>query len=476
MNAEFRGDLRYWASQYFKRDWKIFPLPYQSKIPMMNDWQNRATGDFDTFKGWLDSGYEKVDGDGSRLEVGGIGIVTGETSGIFVLDVDVSGNKQGAASLSALEAKFGKLPQTVEQQTGTGGRHIIFKSFAGCKNSAGKIGGDLDARGNGGYIVAAPSIHPDTGKAYTWTIEPGVIPLAECPKWNIRNAERKADAIAHTTGGITNGQRNATLTSLAGTMQKRGLSDVAILAALMADNTARCNPPLPEAEIKKIAASIGRYPAGEIIPTQRRENTPVVSIGGNELMKKEFTEQRWAVEALIPSGLSILAGAPKGGKSWIALNLAESIATGSFALEKIEIERGDVLYLALEDTERRLQERLQNLGLDNEDLSLLTCVTSCPRQNDGGIDFLSEWLTEHSGARLIIIDTLQCFRTPHGGKVDDYASDYETLTELKNLADSKGVAILVIHHTRKGGDKDGGDFAESIRGSQGISGTADTLS
>ena len=116
-----------------------------------------------------------------------------------------------------------------------------------------------------------------------------------------------------------------------------------------------------------------------------------------DLMRMQLPEPRWAVNGIIPEGLSLLAGKPKLGKSWLALNIALAVATGGTALGSIHVEQGDVLYLALEDTKKRLQGRLDKL-LHRQNAAAperLTFATLWPRQDKGGLAALTEWLESH---------------------------------------------------------------------------------
>ena len=173
--------------------------------------------------------------------------------------------------------------------------------------------------------------------------------------------------------------------------------------------------------------------------------------------------------------MSILAGGPKVGKSILALHLAVGVAIGGCVLGKINVLKGQVLYLALEDTQRRIQDRINSGDFadeDNIDLSALDIVTEIPRQNIGGTLYIEWWLSTHKNARLVIIDTLQMFRKLLTGKGSMYSEDYEAISSIKKIADTYGVAILVIHHLKKGME---GDWLSEISGSQGISGAADTI-
>ena len=200
-------------------------------------------------------------------------------------------------------------------------------------------------------------------------------------------------------------------------------------------------------------------------------------INAEDLLSMEFEPLKWAVDGFLPAGLSILAGGPKVGKSILALHLAVGVAIGGCVLGKINVQQGDVLYLALEDNQRRLQERIMNSNMfgngERPDLSQLTLVTKAPRQNDGGLDYIRWWLVNHPEARLVIIDTLQMFRTQLSGKGIMYSEDYDVVSEIKKLADEFDVPFLIIHHLKKA--KDNEDWLNKISGSQGIAGAADCI-
>ena len=148
-------------------------------------------------------------------------------------------------------------------------------------------------------------------------------------------------------------------------------------------------------------------------------------INAQTLRSKVFQPVKWAVPGMIPSGMSILGGGPKIGKSIMALQLSLGVAIGGYAFGKIKVEQGDVLYLALEDNERRLQERIEssNAISDEDDISRLTIAYTVPRQHEGGLNYIEWWLQNHPEARLVIIDTLQKFRKQLSNKANVYYSD-----------------------------------------------------
>jgi len=193
-------------------------------------------------------------------------------------------------------------------------------------------------------------------------------------------------------------------------------------------------------------------------------------ISAAELIRKRLSPPKWAVSRLFPAGMTLLAGSPKLGKSWIALQAGIAIASGGKALGKIDVEQGDVLYLALEDTEWRLQGRLQLLLNDSPAPEALDLHLSWPAMNDGGTGAIDAWLKLRPRARLVIIDTLGKFRGMPDPKEAVYYSDTDASSKIKRIADRHGVSVVVIHHTNK---RKVEDIFESVSGSHGLGGAAD---
>ena len=196
----------------------------------------------------------------------------------------------------------------------------------------------------------------------------------------------------------------------------------------------------------------------------------ISGITAAELMEKIFPEPRWAIPGILPEGLNLLAGKPKKGKSIFALNIGLSIALGGLALGKIPVEQGAVMYLALEDTERRLQKRIKQMMPYSEAPAALHLFTKWPRMDGGGLELLEAKISEIPNIRLIIIDTLQKFRNPTKGNANLYVEDYETVTKIKDVADRMGVCILLIHHLRKA---ESNDIFDTLSGSLGLTGGTD---
>jgi hypothetical protein len=191
-----------------------------------------------------------------------------------------------------------------------------------------------------------------------------------------------------------------------------------------------------------------------------------------ELMGLAFPEPRWAVPGLLAEGLNLLVGPPKLGKSWLALNIAVAVAAGGKALGSIDVDQGDVLYLALEDTGRRLQSRLRAILGTGQAPERLTLTTACETLYKGGQARISGWLDNHPDARLVIVDVFTKVRGHTDDKTNRYESDYLAISALKSIADEYGVAMLVVHHTRKAQSD---DFIDAVSGTQGLAGAADAV-
>src|SRR5919107_2706261 len=182
----------------------------------------------------------------------GVGIVTGTVSGVLVLDVD---GPEGEDELQ----KYGH-PVTPMVRTASGGLHLYFKHPEQHVRTGIRVAPGLDVKASGGYVVAPPSVGPN-GRAYEWIISPEEADLADPPEWLMSLLEReRPKGLARPVGErIPPGKRNDALTSLAGTMRRRGMGEAEILAALEVTNAQRCEPPLETEEVEKIATSVARY-------------------------------------------------------------------------------------------------------------------------------------------------------------------------------------------------------------------------
>ncbi len=177
------------------------------------------------------------------------------------------------------------------------------------------------------------------------------------------------------------------------------------------------------------------------------------------------------IEDMVPKGLTVLAGSPKSCKSWMALDMALAITEGRSFLGKAT-RICEVLYLALEDTEKRLHDRLTTLEESNRRLHL---ATQCSKLDEGFMTQINDFITEVPSVKLIIVDTFQKIRgnDASSSNSNQYGREYSELSKLKELADRNSIAILIIHHLRKLKDKN--DPLNDILGSAAMSGVADSI-
>jgi hypothetical protein len=211
----------------------------------------------------------------------------------------------------------------------------------------------------------------------------------------------------------------------------------------------------------------------EAMPTASPPEDPYRRIWtAPELLATDFPDPRFAIEGIVPEGLTFLGGAPKIGKSWLVLGTGIAVATGGRAFASIPVEAGEVLYLALEDSPRRIADRLRKV-LDGVPAPAgLHVVTAFARIDDGGLEHLRTWLAAHPRCRLVIVDTWPRFR-PRASRSGDYFTlDYQAVEPLQALAAEEGLAIVVLTHTRKA---EADDWIDALQGTLGTAAAADTL-
>jgi predicted transcriptional regulator len=191
-----------------------------------------------------------------------------------------------------------------------------------------------------------------------------------------------------------------------------------------------------------------------------------------EIMRETFAPPRIVVDGLVLPGATFLGGAPKIGKSFLVLGLCVAVAAGGRALGSVAVERGEALYLALEDSARRLQHRLRTVLDGTEAPEGFYIETAWPRVDEGGIERLARFLDDHPRCRLVVVDVWPRLR-PAGTLPREYfRADYDAVVPLQALAIERDVAILVNVHTRKA---ESADFIDAIQGTLGTAAAADTL-
>jgi hypothetical protein len=191
-----------------------------------------------------------------------------------------------------------------------------------------------------------------------------------------------------------------------------------------------------------------------------------------ELQNREFPPINFVVPGIIGPGLTLFAGKPKIGKSWFCLDVALCVADERYCLGDVLCEKGEVLYLALEDNHRRLQKRIKKLLPNvNRWPAGFHYVTEWPRADEGGLDGIRDWCEKAENAKLIVVDVLAAFRSQRTGQQTPYEADYASIKGLQNISLETGVAIIVVHHTRKASADV--DILDTVSGTLGLNGAAD---
>jgi hypothetical protein len=245
-------DLGIAAAELAAQGFRVFPALPRGKRPAIKEWPTRATTDSDELRSWWKANPSR-----------NVAIACGRASGLVVLDVDSL-----AAELELMATHGTDWTRTRTVQTAHGKHfYFLYPATGELRNSTGKIADHVDVRGEGGYVVAPPSLHPN-GNRYRW--KKGDAELLPAPEWLFAtNGVARAAANGDDGGPIFVGERNATLTRIAGGMRRQGAKREEILAALESVNL-RCQPPLANAEVTAIAKSVSRYAPAEVEITAPR--------------------------------------------------------------------------------------------------------------------------------------------------------------------------------------------------------------
>ena len=210
-------------------------------------------------------------------------------------------------------------------------------------------------------------------------------------------------------------------------------------------------------------------PEEDLLEKMRRYSDPAYlpTVSMQDLYENVYQSKPPVIDGLLYTGTYLFVGAPKVGKSFLMAQLAYHVSKG-LPLWGYAVRQGTVLYLALEDDHRRLQERLYRMFGTDSTPDLRFAIYA--KKLDNGLEEqLKKFIHEHPDTRLVIIDTLQKVRE-NGGDKYSYASDYDVITGLKQFADTSGICLLLVHHTRK---QQADDRFDMISGTNGLLGAAD---
>ncbi len=474
-------------------DWAVFPCfgissdtsclcnagPHcksPGKHPITNTGFKEATRDPIRVRSWWEQ-YPEAN----------VGVATGSISGFDVLDVDPRNG--GNESIFAIEMEFGSLPSTLESVTGGGGRHLFFKHQQNLRNKVDFQPG-LDVRAEGGYIIAPPSRHangqhyefPQPFKTEKLSIAPwppALLAMLEHPRTNTTYTD--------SDGLIAEGRRNNTLTSLAGSMRRRGMSKEAIAAALLAENRDRCQPPLEESEVMDIATSIAKYPpddaaVGRLASVSLSKNGTseanihLKSVRADQLIK-EAVEPAWQIEGILPMAGSMVIVADAGvGKTWLIQDLAIAVDQGLKWIGHFQATQGKVLVIDEENANTLIKARLRKLlrgsGLTQDGTELNIQFLTANGINLSNHSYVEKLQSILKTMRpdLVIVDALVRIHTNNENDAGEMASLFRI---FKNWINEYGCSFVFCHHQRKPG-LSGNSPANRYRGSSEIKAFVDT--
>jgi hypothetical protein len=435
-----------YALNYAQRGWPVFPLHPNGKAPLTQNGFKEATREPEKVNEWW-----------SRWPDANIGIVTGRDSGIVVLDVDIKHGVDGTAAAAQLD-----LPETMVVKTAGGGYHLIFQlpKDAVIPRKIGVRPG-LDILGEGGYFVAPGSVVNHR----TYEIVRNR-PIAECPSVIVQLAsqakmhEGKVSATLD-QNAIGEGGRNNFLTSLGGKMRRIGLDQEEMTAALLMVNTLRCKPALPESDVRRIAASIGRYMPDTKATEEANESAPVVTRTLDELMAANFPPPEYLLDPVLRHpGVSLWFGPSGISKTYLVLGMALSLASGRQFLRWRPDKPHGVLYVDGELGRRDMRMRIEKLMRGHE-LSPKHFHLACFDDQTAGL--LPDLETPEGqqrfiaaipeGIEVIVLDSLSTLTSM--AESNDYASWTQMqrfLLKLRRL----GYSVVVVHHANKGGNDQAG--------------------
>lgn len=454
--------MKEYALYYARLGLSVFPIKPRGKAPLTEHGCRDASKDPQQIEKWW-----------LRWSSANIGIATGDASnGLVVIDLDVDREKgiDGRATLREWEKQHGRIPdKTWLAITGRGGYHYFYHDKTGIKNRTGLYEG-VDIRGEGGYIVAPPSIHPN-GRQYEWEQDPMLYALADADKTVLefitptpREQEKQGLKLPEQ---IPEGERTDTLMRLVCSQQAKGLSDEAIKAAVRAENDLKCIPPLTDKELEDtVFPALKRYEKGTASyqnkDFSRRSNwntsPPKIKTGPVKLVSIDQVEEKepeWLITDYMPKGqITVLAGDGGAGKTTIWCAIAAAVSSGSqcFLNEDnpfaMKCEPGKVLFFSSEDSaEYTLKGRLRRAGAKLDNVFYLDLADDSFSEIKFNAPLLEEYIKEYRPL-LVIFDPLQSF-IPPDIQMGQRNAMRACLNPLTGLGEKYGTTFLIIVHTNK---------------------------
>lgn len=453
------GALKQAAISLAKAGFRVFRLRPKEKVPLAKGWQDQATDDPEAVARLWDARPQA-----------NIGVATGE--GIVVVDVDRKDGKDGDESIRLVAESTDLAGYRVT--TPSGGYHLYFHSEQPVRNRTSLLLG-VDIRADGGYVVG-PGSEID-GKSYE--LVDGRI--APAPGWlsDLLAMDHRTLEAEEPDGPIPKGRRNDALFKVACSLRGKGLRERQIYGVLTQENE-RCDAPLPDVELQRIAESAAAYPdsSGIDISGLSPKNLTTQSDPDNPLrfrlsdwMASRFLgpppEIDWLIEGVIPHGVpGLFAGLGGIGKSYMLLDLAFKVASASteLVLGGRIAKHGKAVVLTAEDGQNAIHRRLGNIADETarKAVSERLCVVPLPdaggtppllEEGDKGLTMTAQWaglleqINELGEVVLVVIDPLQAFLR---AKIDqDNAAGQLWWSEVSAACAKLDTTFLVAHHMRK---------------------------
>ncbi|MGP1348465.1 MAG: bifunctional DNA primase/polymerase [Stomatobaculum sp.] len=452
-------DLKEQALKYAARGFAVFPLKPRDKRPATHNGFNDATTDTQQVRKWWEENPSY-----------NIGIATGGASkNLLVVDLDEDEAK-GCHGIEICKEWFRQRgidpPMTAVVKTGRGGMHLYYYGVYGCKTGVYK---GVDVRGNGGYVVAPPSVHPN-GNTYEWkngiehivAIDQNVRAFIEGSKEVAGVQGNFLSPAFHSPETIPAGERTNALVKLLCSQQAKGLSDAAIYAAVRAENTAKCNPPLTEEELRReVFPALKRYQKGSsnysrdgTVSKLEKDDPPSTDLEAVSGIAEK--EAEWLVKGYIPKGqITTLGGDGGVGKTTIWCGIVAAVSSGSrcFLEQDLPADWGGatpqktMIFSSEDSIQYTLKRRLRKAGADLNNVLTIDIADErfrCVKFNNPFLDILIE---KHRPA-LCVFDPIQGFIPPNL-KMGDRNAMRDCLSKLVGLGEKYGTTFLLVVHANK---------------------------
>lgn len=452
---------------YIHSGWSILPVKPEEKRPYMTNWlqYTRTRAPKEMVENWF-----------NNLSGAGVGAVTGKISNIVVLDVE-------SWCKTPIEELLKKFPTQMISKSGSGGYHLFYQYPVGRNKISNRVGifDGADLRADGGFIVLPPTVHPN-GMRYEWVQRgiPGAFPLALL-ELESKPATQNEGWITEALRGVSEGGRNDTCARLAGYFFKKGMT-ADIVEALLLDWNEKNDPPMPLRELRTTMKSIERSHVGvgkqftsvefdnDYTEEEQKESTFDVMRMCDYVKGYGGDGVSWLVSDWLPdASITFLVSPPESYKTWILLDLAVSVSTGTPFLGSYQVNStGPTMIIQQEDSHSGLTDRLaliveQKLGLNANldgdewqvpsmpDIPIYVHPSRMLRFDNKNVIEELEKQIEIIKPKVIMIDPLYSTTS----STDNYMSDLANqMMVLKTWRDKYGCSFVIAHHSKKNLDPD----------------------